>query len=190
MEFCVDSRGPEETRGLAAQLGEVWSAQPEGANRVLFIALLGELGSGKTVFVKGLADGLGLGGAGVSSPTFVLANQYGPSQAGRSLHHVDFYRLESPAELETMGFFDLSVPGTLLAVEWADRFPEALPEDRIVMMIRLDSDRSAKRRLFEATATGPHAERVLLDWREALEALGRCLSPIAEANGQEEPRSL
>ena len=131
----------------------------------------GDLGAGKTVFVKGLACGLGLDPAGVSSPTFVLANQY-PCPSGRALHHVDFYRLASFDELETMGFFDLGGSGAVLAVEWGDRFPDALSADRLE--IRLSRPRAGvpEQRICQGDATGPVSLRQLRGWRTALADAG------------------
>jgi tRNA threonylcarbamoyladenosine biosynthesis protein TsaE len=138
--------------------------------------LHGELGAGKTVFVKGLAEGLGLDPDLVSSPTFVLAHQY-PSLASCTLHHVDLYRLESASELESMGFFELVRAGALVAVEWGDRFADELPGDRLEVHIQRERadvpDERALQdtgaRCFEAWATGPRAAHVLEAWRAAVE---------------------
>jgi len=136
------------------------------------VALEGPLGAGKTVFVKGLAAGLGLDPAGVSSPTFVIASEY-PARAGLRLAHVDLYRVESPAELDAAGFLDLLEPGAVLAVEWADRLPEALPRDRLELRIeRPDPEAAPTRRVLHARASGHTSEAVLARWRELLEAPG------------------
>ena len=111
---------PEATRAAAGALAR--AVGPEG----LLIALIGPLGAGKTVFAKGLAEGLGIDPAVVASPTFVIASEY-PVPDGRRLAHIDLYRVESAAELEAAGFLDWLEPGVLVAVEWADRLPEALP---------------------------------------------------------------
>jgi tRNA threonylcarbamoyladenosine biosynthesis protein TsaE len=88
------------------------------------LALVGDLGAGKTEFVKGLAAGLG-STAVVTSPTFTLIHEY---RGGRlPLFHMDFYRLSSEDELDEIGFEDyLSRPG-ICAVEWANRFRERIP---------------------------------------------------------------
>jgi tRNA threonylcarbamoyladenosine biosynthesis protein TsaE len=88
------------------------------------VALVGDLGAGKTEFVKGLAVGLG-SPATVTSPTFTLIHQY---MGGRlPLYHMDFYRLTAAVELDEIGFDDyLSEPG-ICAIEWANRFPERIP---------------------------------------------------------------
>jgi tRNA threonylcarbamoyladenosine biosynthesis protein TsaE len=83
------------------------------------IGLYGPLGAGKTHLVKGIADGLGAGHEEtVNSPTFVLVNEY----SGRlRLYHVDAYRLDSPADLERIGFEELPGADSVVVVEWADR---------------------------------------------------------------------
>jgi tRNA threonylcarbamoyladenosine biosynthesis protein TsaE len=88
------------------------------------LALVGDLGAGKTEFVKGLVAGLG-STAVVTSPTFTLIHEY---RGGRlPLYHMDFYRLSSEDELDEIGFDEyLSRPG-ICAVEWANRFPERIP---------------------------------------------------------------
>lgn len=135
------------------------------------IALVGPLGAGKTLFVKGLAEGLGLDPARVTSPTFVIASEY-PVPGGRRLAHVDLYRLRSEAELEAAGFLDMLVPGAIVAVEWGDRLPGALPTDRLdVVISRSDG---AEGRNLVASASGPRADATLARWRALLEgAAGR-----------------
>jgi tRNA threonylcarbamoyladenosine biosynthesis protein TsaE len=84
------------------------------------VLLQGELGSGKTAFVRGLARGLGADPAEVVSPTFVLLTSY----PGRlTLHHADLYRLEAGSDLCEVGLEDLPGPRGVLAVEWPERFP-------------------------------------------------------------------
>ncbi len=86
--FRFDSPDPETTFEIAALLGRSIGA------RGLALGLVGPLGSGKTVFVKGLAAGLGVDPRGVSSPTFVIAQEYAIPDGPETLHHLDFYRLE------------------------------------------------------------------------------------------------
>jgi tRNA threonylcarbamoyladenosine biosynthesis protein TsaE len=96
---------------LAEQLG----AQFHGGEVVL---LSGELGAGKTAFVRGLARGVGADPAEVSSPTFVLLTSY----PGRlTLHHADLYRLAGDGDEIELGLDELPGPEGVLAVEWADR---------------------------------------------------------------------
>jgi tRNA threonylcarbamoyladenosine biosynthesis protein TsaE len=84
------------------------------------VLLEGDLGAGKTVFVKGLAAGLGICEAVVSSPTFALVHEYGPEGVPPVLVHVDLYRLsgESSLAVEELGLRDLRREGAILAIEW------------------------------------------------------------------------
>jgi NAD(P)H-hydrate epimerase len=132
----------------------------------LVVALAGPLGAGKTVFVKGLAEGLGIDPDLVASPTFTIASEY-EGRRGR-LAHVDLYRVESPAELEATGFRDLLAPGLVLAVEWADRFPEALPADRLEIALAPPRGGPATHREVLAIALGPAAAEALARWGAAL----------------------
>ena len=152
------SRSAAETRDLARRLGEAIEAVAETRAIGLVVGLAGPLGAGKTEWVKGLAEGLGIEEKLVASPTFVIASEY-PGR--RPLAHVDLYRLESEAELEAAGFLDLLEAGAVVAVEWADRFPGALPADRIDVRIARDPSAPEVARFIEAAAGGPVAERVL-----------------------------
>ena len=134
----------------------------------LVIGLIGPLGAGKTAFVKGLANGLGLDPARVASPSFVIASEYATPR-GLRLAHVDCLRVESEGELETAGFLDLLAPGVLLAVEWSDRFPQALPEDRLELHFARElGPGAATRRELNAVAFGPVSRAALARWRDAL----------------------
>lgn len=94
------------------------------------ILLYGELGAGKTVFVRGLAAGLGIDAADVTSPTFVLLQEYhGPLH----LLHADLYRLGDPAAIDDLGLEELGAGG-VTAIEWAERLPRS-PQDAISVRI-------------------------------------------------------
>jgi tRNA threonylcarbamoyladenosine biosynthesis protein TsaE len=89
------------------------------------VALKGELGTGKTQFVKGLVAGLG-SPADVTSPTFTLMHEYG---GGRwPIYHFDFFRIEDRPSAERLGLDDYFFGGGISVVEWADKFPELIPE--------------------------------------------------------------
>ena len=179
--LCFHSQGPEQTLEAGEFLSRAWrrggeqgAEQGSAQQRAgLTISLRGELGAGKTVFVKGLARGLGIGEELVSSPTFVLANEYPASVDGLVLHHVDFYRLETAEELEPMGFFDLMGQNVLLAVEWGPRFSQELPLDRIDLTIEGDTESTPAGRRVTAWGTGHQTWRLLSEWRRRLAAGGR-----------------
>ena len=113
------SRSLQETHALAARIAS-------GLLPGEVIALIGDLGAGKTSFVQGLARGLGVDErAYVRSPTFTLVNEY----AGRiPLYHIDLYRLDRRAEAHDLGLEEYFDGDGVTVVEWADRFPELLPE--------------------------------------------------------------
>jgi tRNA threonylcarbamoyladenosine biosynthesis protein TsaE len=88
------------------------------------VALVGDLGAGKTQFVKGLVAGCG-SAAEVTSPTFTLIHEY---EGGRwPVFHFDFYRISHPSEIVNIGFDEYLTDGGVAVVEWADRFPDFLP---------------------------------------------------------------
>ena len=91
------------------------------------VAVYGELGSGKTRFIKGICEGLGVKGH-VVSPTFTIVTEY-DSSAG-SIYHFDFYRLQSTRELREIGFDEYLNGEGICVIEWADRVQEFLPERR------------------------------------------------------------
>jgi tRNA threonylcarbamoyladenosine biosynthesis protein TsaE len=156
------SPSPDATRRAAAALAAVVG------EKGLVVALVGPLGAGKTVFAKGLAEAWGIDPRVVASPTFVIASEY-TAPDGRRLAHVDCYRVESVAELESAGFLDLLEPGVLVAVEWADRFPEALPADHLqVALARPAEDDSAGTRVLEAKAHGAASAAALARWQRGL----------------------
>ena len=115
------THSPAETRRLGARLAAL--LQPGN-----IVGLQGDLGSGKTQFVKGLARGLGVREA-VHSPTFILANEY---HSGRlPVFHVDAYRVESAGEAIGFGLDDYLNDGGVTTIEWADRVAGALPQERL-----------------------------------------------------------
>jgi len=128
------SNSPAETEAIGRQLAERIDV---GA----VLALKGELGSGKTLFVKGLVAGLG-SSADVTSPTFTIAHEY---QGGRlPVYHFDFFRLEDSQSLAQLGLDDYFFADGLSVIEWADRFPEFIPEQarRISFEIKSETQRA------------------------------------------------
>ena len=110
------------------------------AKRGDVFALVGELGAGKTQLAKGIAAGIGTS-ADVTSPTFTLIHEY---TGGRlPVYHFDFYRIESPTEAARLGLDDYFYGEGLCVIEWADRFPELLPEH--TRWLRITSGEAGKR---------------------------------------------
>jgi tRNA threonylcarbamoyladenosine biosynthesis protein TsaE len=114
-----DTLSEDETRAAGRQLAAT-------LERGRGIALTGTLGAGKTVFVRGMAEGLGLDPRQVHSPTFTMVTVYGPSASGRSLVHVDLYRIDQPAEIEDLGLDSLLEGDAVMAVEWGEKLPPRL----------------------------------------------------------------
>ena len=101
------------------------------------LALKGELGAGKTQFVKGLVAGLG-SDAVVASPTFTISHEY---SGGRlPIYHFDFFRLEDRQSAERLGFEDYFFGDGISVVEWADRFSDLIPEQARWIEFRIDSE--------------------------------------------------
>lgn len=124
-----------ETEALGRRLA---ASLPPGG---VVIALYGELGAGKTAFVRGMARGMGLA-CRVSSPTFTIVNEY---EGERELIHFDMYRLESSDELFEIGWEDYLARGAVCAVEWSEKVEDAFFGDEIV--VRIDKLGDNERRI-------------------------------------------
>jgi tRNA threonylcarbamoyladenosine biosynthesis protein TsaE len=120
------SDSPDQTEALAAALAHTLRGGE-------CIALEGELGAGKTQFVRGLLRGLGGNPRSVSSPTFVLLNVY--EGARLRLFHLDAYRMSGPEDFESIGFSELLEQGGVVVIEWASRVKKSLSGQRIDVRI-------------------------------------------------------
>jgi tRNA threonylcarbamoyladenosine biosynthesis protein TsaE len=128
-ERVVETADPAETRALAARLATV--ARPGD-----LVALLGDLGAGKTEFAKGFGAGLGVTEM-ISSPSFVLMAEH----PGRlPLFHLDLYRLDGPDVIISDGLLDEREAEGVTLVEWADRLGRALPAARLDVHIEVLPD--------------------------------------------------
>ena len=126
------TRSEQET----ADVGRALAATLSAGDVVL---LVGDLGAGKTAFVRGLAEGLGVPASEVSSPTFTLVQEY---RSGRlPLFHVDLYRLNDPREVDDLGLDEIAEDG-VLAIEWAEKLPSPPPGAvRVTLAHESDNER-------------------------------------------------
>ncbi len=124
MRLQTTTRGADETHALGRRIGALLRAGD-------VVVLDGELGSGKTVFAKGIAVGLGITEP-VVSPTFTVVREY---DAPTPLVHVDVYRLDHLQELHDLGFDDLVGGDAVTVVEWGDRVSALLPGDRLDVLL-------------------------------------------------------
>lgn len=115
------------------------------------VLLSGDLGAGKTIFVRGLAEGLGANPDDVSSPTFTLVHEY--RGRGLTLYHADLYRLESAAT-DDLGLEQIGVKDGVLAIEWPDRLTHDLPGARLIRFEVVDE--TARRITLGPPEGGPY----------------------------------
>lgn len=137
--MIIYSKSEKETEQAGADLA---SKLPGGA----VVALYGDLGAGKTAFVRGMARGLGIN-ARVSSPTFTIVNEY-PGE--RELYHFDMYRLSSSEELFDIGWEDYLSRGGVIATEWSENVREAFEGGEIKVSIEKLSETERKITIEEA----------------------------------------
>ena len=139
------------------------------------LALIGELGVGKTALVRGIVAGLGLPAASVTSPTFMIVHEY----RGRlPVIHVDLYRLQKLEDTETIGLSDYFTDGVAVAIEWADRFPHLLPEDRLEVRFA-HRTRTTRRALVEAR--GSRSRSLLARIKKVFRPTPRPFKPSLQA---------
>jgi tRNA threonylcarbamoyladenosine biosynthesis protein TsaE len=116
-------------------LGESLAAElpPKAA-----VLLIGNLGAGKTTLAKGIVQGLKAAHPDeVSSPTFTLIHEYGPG-----VYHIDLYRLDTAAQVATLGLDEIFERRAVVLIEWGERFPELMPEERIEIRLRASGENS------------------------------------------------
>lgn len=119
------------------------------------LCLFGDLGSGKTTFVKGLAKGLGIRPNKVNSPTFVIMNAY---EAKLPLYHFDFYRLDKTTEIAGIGCEEFLYGHGVSVIEWAQRFGELAPKENLSLRF---SHQGEDQRLIEFSAHGSRHNELL-----------------------------
>jgi tRNA threonylcarbamoyladenosine biosynthesis protein TsaE len=102
------------------------------------VLLIGNLGAGKTTLAKGIVQGLGAAAHDeVSSPTFTLVHEYSPR-----VQHIDLYRLDTSAQVATLGLEDIFDRDAVVLIEWGERFPQLMPAQRIEIRLIADGENS------------------------------------------------
>lgn len=131
----ITTHSPEETRQFGQTLGRQIQTPA-------VIALWGDLGSGKTTLVQGLARGLGVPDSYyITSPTYTLINEY----PGRyTFFHVDLYRIDRSVDFEDIGLYEILYNSGVVAIEWADRLNENLPAEHLKIQLEISSDEVRK----------------------------------------------
>jgi tRNA threonylcarbamoyladenosine biosynthesis protein TsaE len=152
-----------ESEDETISLGEELAAELPAAAVVL---LVGQLGAGKTTLAKGIVKGLGAAAPDdVSSPTFTLIHEYGPLANARGsdravpsrdreevvVYHIDLYRLDTLAQVSTLGLEEIFDRRAVVLIEWGERFPELMPEERIEIRLR---------------GTGECSREIEVQWRQ------------------------
>jgi tRNA threonylcarbamoyladenosine biosynthesis protein TsaE len=150
MHLTTISHGEAQTESIGAVLGR--HARPGDV-----VALIGDLGAGKTCLTRGIARGLGISEP-VTSPTFILVAEYATPR-GFPLYHADCYRLENAsAEAQDIGLGELMGDNGLCVIEWADRIAALLPADHLLVTLTATGT-DDRQLLFHAT--GPRAVELL-----------------------------
>lgn len=128
----IISPTPQETERIGSLLGTMLIPGD-------VIALAGELGSGKTTLVRGLAQGMGFLSEEISSPSFTLVNEY---QGPLPLFHIDLYRLGDVRELHEIGYEEYISEAGVAVIEWADRIRNAIPNESLWITLQYQSEES------------------------------------------------
>ncbi|MCL4804794.1 MAG: tRNA (adenosine(37)-N6)-threonylcarbamoyltransferase complex ATPase subunit type 1 TsaE [Anaerolineae bacterium] len=144
-----------QTERLGIRLGEL--LEPRDV-----VCLSGELGAGKTALARGVGRGWGTPGR-VTSPTYVLVNEYPRPGDGRILYHIDCYRLERSADIATAGLDDILDSDAAFMIEWPENIVEMLPRDRLWITLSYDSP---TRRRLRLNASGPRSTILMVDFRK------------------------
>ena len=156
MEMIFHTQNSLETVRLGKRIGRL--LQPGDV-----VALVGELGTGKTHLIKGLAAGAGIKKSSqVSSPSFTFVHEY-PGKV--PFYHIDLYRLNSEKEAEGLGLEEVLGSFGITAIEWADKISSWLPEERLLVRLSYAGEHS---RSIEILGSGKHFEEIL----ESLSAEG------------------
>ena len=139
----IITNSPEETEQIGYEVAELIK---NDTTLPSFIALYGDLGVGKTAFVRGFTK-LFSPSALVRSPTFALVNEY-PSKESRRVFHFDMYRITDEDDLYSIGYYDYLDDGSICLVEWSENIPYAIPDEHIrVEIIKTNLDTPDERKI-------------------------------------------
>lgn len=139
----IITNSPKETETLGFELAKMLESD---LSLPSFIALYGDLGVGKTAFVRGFAKVFSPN-ALVRSPTFALVNEY-PSKSARKVLHFDMYRITDEDDLYSIGYYDYLDDGSICLIEWSENIPYAIPDEHIrVEIIKTNLDKPDERKI-------------------------------------------
>jgi tRNA threonylcarbamoyladenosine biosynthesis protein TsaE len=153
MELIIRTHSAEETIALGKKIGARTAA---GA----VIALTGELGSGKTAFTQGLAEGMGITEPYIASPSYTLVNHYPGS--GLALYHVDLYRLADREEAEDLGLEEVLHRQGVVAIEWAEKFGDHYWREDVEVRLKVTGETDREITLISRGPAGDAILSVLL----------------------------
>ena len=137
MATTIHVKSLEEISGAAEEFIKYVSSSPLQSN---VFAFFGQMGAGKTTFIKALCNALGVEDD-VNSPTFTIVNEY-RSAKGFPVYHFDFYRINKLSEAIEIGLYDYLDSGCLCIMEWPENIEELLPEDTLKVQISVNPDQS------------------------------------------------
>jgi tRNA threonylcarbamoyladenosine biosynthesis protein TsaE len=161
MPLQVVSRHSTDTEALGEEVGRLLAGGD-------IVCLSGELGSGKTVFTKGLARGLGVTTEhAVRSPSFVLVHRY---QGRIAVYHADLYRLDGATDMEDVGLREFLGGDGVAVIEWADKFEASLPVERLDITMAQQTEET---RLITITPRGARYRELLERWQTQPTARGK-----------------
>lgn len=144
------------------------------------VCLIGDLGSGKTCLTQGIGASLQVDGI-ISSPTFVIVNEYPIRASGPSLYHVDLYRINEPAEIMALGLDDYMYGNGVTVIEWAERGTEYLPDERLWITLSY-LDYTKRCLIFEAQ--GEHYIEIVHKLRAELYGKGKTRDRSLDDQGE------
>ncbi|MCX5749882.1 MAG: tRNA (adenosine(37)-N6)-threonylcarbamoyltransferase complex ATPase subunit type 1 TsaE [Candidatus Saganbacteria bacterium] len=147
----MNAGSPSETRLLGKQLSA--DIRPGDV-----IALYGGLGAGKTTFVQGILQGLGISD-NATSPSFVIMNEYPLKEKGGSLYHLDLYRLDSINDIEDLDIEDILNGDSILIIEWAEKMGSLLPEGCVKIYFEMTGEYQREIRIENESIRHQHGDQ-------------------------------